>query len=150
MTIYPAPKPRRAKRKPSGPHRMKKSRLKSRGARTKKSGGALFPKTVNHEYRDFVRAQPCAIWHRWEQRGHHSVWCGIEPLDRQHDCTGRVQACHVTSRGAGGADVGNLYAGCAAAHHEQHAIGIPAFEARWGIDLRAEALRLQALYESQT
>ena len=108
----------------------------------RKRGGHMFPKNVSPEYRDFIRGEPCILLGRWEQRGHHSTWCGIEPLDRPHDCVGRIQACHVKSRGAGGSDVANLYPGCAAAHHEQHAIGIPAFEARWGVNLAAAAERL--------
>ncbi len=143
---WPKPSKRRAKRKPSGPQPLKRSRLKTRGKRTKKSGGALFPKTVNHEYRDFVRSRWCVLLGRFYRTG--GGWNGA--VFHDHACVGAIQACHVTSRGAGGADLGNLYAGCAAAHHEQHAIGIPAFEARWGVNLRAEALRLQALYESQT
>lgn len=142
--IYPAPKPR-AKRKPSGPHPLKKSRLKSRGKRTKKSGGALFPKSVRPEYRDYIRAQRCVLSGR--RRVRLSLVLTSHVLE--HECVGAIQACHVTSRGAGGADLGNLYAGCAAAHHEQHAIGIPAFEKRWGIRLADEAARLWEVYQNE-
>jgi len=138
------PKPR-AKRKPSGPQPLKRSRLKARGKRSKKSGGQLFhgAKFRDPQYLEWVRAQSCVIRERPEV-GAHCVMCR-----EHHVCENRIQACHVRSRGAGGVDRGNVVPMCGNAHHEQHRIGLPAFQQRWGIDLRAEALRLQALYESE-
>jgi len=128
------PKPKTRKRAPKG---LKRSRMKSRGPRSKKSGRNLFPKSVRPEYRDYIRGQPCILTGRfWWKSGYAWQIC------HGHTCVGRIQSCHVTSRGAGGADFANLYPGCAAAHHEQHAIGIKAFSARWGVDLKKIAEQL--------
>jgi hypothetical protein len=67
-------------------------------------------------------------------------------LRSPHHCWGDVQLCHLTSRGAGGYDQANIVPMCAGAHDEQHRIGIPAFEKRHGINLRAEAAYLWARY----
>ena len=51
----------------------------------------------------------------------------------------RVQAAHVRSRGAGGADPNNLVPLCARHHVQQHTIGQRTFEARFHVDLTWEA-----------
>lgn len=57
-----------------------------------------------------------------------------------------VEACHVTSRGAGGDDLGNLVPMCRAHHREQHQIGIRSFERKYGVDLKAHAKHLAAIF----
>jgi len=92
-------------------------------------------------YSDWVRQHSCLL----------VIWqlAGLTTR-RDHACWGPVQVCHVRSRGAGGDDRGNLVPLCAGAHEEQHRIGIRSFQARWGIDLTAEAARLWAQYQRET
>jgi hypothetical protein len=140
--------------KPSKRVRAKRRGLpRGRSKRAKKSGGQLFhgAKFRDPKYQAFIRRQPCILAGRpWSMSEcfarHGGGWheCIV------HTCVSRVRGCHVISRGAGGPDVGNMYPGCDAAHDDQHNLGIPDFERRWNVNLRAEALRLQALYESQT
>lgn len=53
---------------------------------------------------------------------------------------------HVRSRGAGGDDSDTVPM-CRKHHTEQHATGIETFQQRYGLDLRAEALRLASIIE---
>lgn len=55
-------------------------------------------------------------------------------------CCGRTEAAHVKSRGAGGADVGNVVPLCVRHHREQHAIGIKSFERKYTLSLAEQAL----------
>jgi hypothetical protein len=48
-----------------------------------------------------------------------------------HRCRGPIEPAHVKSRGAGGADRGNIVALCHAAHMEQHTIGLRSFEVKY-------------------
>jgi len=83
-------------------------------------------------------------------RGKRCIIEGATTLDlRAHHCYGGVQACHVISRGAGGADHRNLYPGCAVAHTEQHAIGIKSFEDRWRLSLAEAATYLWERYQQE-
>jgi hypothetical protein len=122
------PKPKVRRRKPKT---LTRTRMKSRGPRTKKSGGHLFPKLVNEAYREFIRAQPCILAGRGRVIEEHATWARAVG----HFCFAAVRACHVKARGAGGPDMGNLYPACDAAHDEQHAVGIPTFEKQWEISL---------------
>lgn len=109
-----------------------------------------FGKRRDSDYAKWVREQPCILarWTEWHPLqipwpkggGYDMVW---------HGCIGRVQVCHVKSRGAGGNDRSNCFAACAGAHDEQHRIGIRSFEQRWGVDLQAEAERLDREYTAQ-
>lgn len=108
--------------------RLRRTRLKAKGKRTKKSHGHLFPKAVDEAYRAFVRLQACVL------------------SARHHVCEGDVQACHVKSRGASGHDHANMYPGCAVAHAQQHVWGIRTFQARWGINLETVARKLYEQY----
>src|SRR6266704_76396 len=109
--IFPVPKPKPKKRKVKSrglrQHtRMKRTRMKSQGPRTKKSGGHLFPKAVNVPYREWIRAFACLL------RG----------LDPAHRCPlGFLgsECAHVKSRGAGGNDLGNCVPLCAFHHAQQ-------------------------------
>jgi hypothetical protein len=141
----PKPKKGRSGRKPS-PQR-KKSQLKSRGKRTRKSKGQLFhgAKFRDADYIAWIRKQPCVILHRYGHVIKRGAFWYVA-----HFCASPVQACHLTSRGAGGSDRGgNVVSMCAILHDQQHTQGLESFQKNWGVDLRAEALRLQALYESE-
>lgn len=126
MTIYPCPKPRRRakKRKP-----LTRTRMKSCGPRTKRSGGHLFERGRHPEYLAYVRTFPCAI-------------CFANAL-RQQTVT---LACHVKSRGAGGGDTANAYPGCEAHHLEQHMKGFAHMKRKYRVDLAEVALRLGEQY----
>jgi hypothetical protein len=139
--LRPAPKPKARAKKVCRP--MKKSRMKSYNAKRK---GSAFPKRRNPEYCAWIREQPCILSGRkraeipGELIGHawHPTFCGF--------IGGPVQVCHVKTRGAGGNDLGNVLPMCAGAHDEQHCIGIPAFQKRWGINLAKIAAGLGLLY----
>lgn len=49
------------------------------------------------------------------------------------------EPAHVRSRGAGGQDFANVVSMCTPHHREQHDSGIQSFQARYGLDLEAEA-----------
>lgn len=76
----------------------------------------------NRAHLDWVRTQPCAV-----------LGCDNEPCD----------PAHVRRGGDGGMGCkpsDSLVCSLCHAHHlEQHSIGEPAFERRYGIDLKAEA-----------
>ena len=139
MTWIPVACPKPAKREPQKRQGMKRTRMKKINT---KRGGHAFPKNVDLDYRAFIRTQPCILGGPWRAR----LACDARGRFLEHRCVGRIQACHVKSRGAGGKDVGNLYPGCALAHDEQHRIGIPAFQKRWGINLAKIAAGLGLLY----
>ena len=97
----------------------------TRTARLRPKGGSRFKGKRDDAYRMFVRSQPCLI--------------GIF-------CLGVVEAHHVKTRGAGGADRDNLLALCGRHHSEWHTIGRRSFERRWGLDAAAEAVELGQRY----
>ena len=99
----------------------RKRRLRARG----KPRHAISGKP-DEAYREWIRSLPCVVSGK---RG--------------------VEACHVRSRGAGGADRGNLVPLTPELHREQHAIGIRSFEAKYGISLRVHAERLWAHHQTQ-
>ena len=86
----------------------------------------------------FVRGHECAIQGK--------IDTGVVPFRIPHICRGPIQACHVRTATDGGTGVkpsDNFTTPlCADAHAEQHQIGEPAFEKRYGIDMRkiADAL----------
>lgn len=121
------PKPRAKKKR--APKPMRRSRMKCRGPRTKKSGGHLFTKGRNPEYLAYVRSFPCAV-------------CLAHGL-KQETLT---QACHLKSRGAGGGDVGNVWPGCEAHHLEQHMKGYGHMTEKYEVHLDRVALRLGEQY----
>jgi hypothetical protein len=126
------PKPTRSPRKSRKP--LKRSKLKPRGKRTRKSKGALFPHRRQYEYQEWIRACPCLLEDRW----------------LTHSCFGHVECAHVTSRGAGGADVGNCVPLCTGAHAQQHLWGIKTFQHEWEVDLKATAAELAQRYRQET
>jgi len=142
--MYPAPKPPTRKKVRGGKRGAPtgRPRIKSRGPRTKKSGGHLFAKGVSEERRAFIRGLPCVLAGRL-----HPDW---EPSMGWllHQCVGPVRACHLKSRGSGGQDAGNLWPGCDGAHDEQYRRGIRTFEERWAVTLAWECARREAEYLS--
>lgn len=64
----------------------------------------------------------------------------------KHDCEGRVEACHVRTGTDGGTGVkpsDNFTVPlCSKAHAEQHNIGEPSFEHRYGISMKLIAATL--------
>lgn len=96
-----------------------------------------FHKRRDPAYQAWIRTQPCII----------------APHDPTHiqmfGAWFAVDAAHVKSRGAGGDDRGNLVPLCHFHHMEQHERGIKSFQARWGIDLAAEAARLYQQYQEE-
>lgn len=63
-------------------------------------------------------------------------------------CEGRTEAAHVRSRGAGGTRR-DLVPLCSGHHEQQHRWGLPDFQRRHQIDLRAEAQRIAADLDSR-
>lgn len=142
--IYPVPKPK-AKPKARGVS-WKHGKPLPRGKRIKavnrKRGGSSFPKRRDPVYAEFIRGFPCIL--AWPlQKGWHDG-----KRMHWHRCIGKTQFCHIKSRGAGGDDKANAYPACAAAHDEQHRIGIAEFERRYNLDLRKRAQQLATLYDT--
>lgn len=108
----------------------------------KAKGGARFPKGVDEDFRAYVREQPCCIGSDSTEGG--CYWWGALPA---HRGTYLNEACHVKTRGAGGADKGNLVSMCKGHHREQHIVGIESFQRVHGVDLREIAGALWARYE---
>ena len=133
MTIYPVPKPVRVAEKVR-PKGLKRSRMKSRGPRTKKSGGALFPKNVDRKYRAFVRGFSC-----W--------FCG---LDRRTQFS-PTECEHLKTRGSGGRDFDNILPTCAYHRTRRDVVGPKTFFNAYAIrgsDPWQAARRLTDLYRT--
>jgi len=106
------------------------------GAGSKRRGRSSFPKRRDYGYLKWVvEESPCLLSYHWR-----------EDTDEPHICLGPIQACHVKSRGAGGADRGNVVAMCAGAHDEQHHVGIRSFQKRWSVDMETAAHELLGEY----
>lgn len=70
----------------------------------------------------------------------HTVGCSV--------CSrGPVEIAHAKSRGAGGTSADTLPL-CREHHHEQHAVGIRTFEAKYGIDMTAAAAQMESLWQA--
>ena len=145
MTWIPksVPKPEGRGKRP--PHPLKRSKMKTRGPRSKKSGGHLFPKGLNAAFRDWVRFKPCAIAGR--RRAEVDGYVGMSWHPSFCYCWCGVEVAHVKSRGAGGPDEANIVPLCQDAHEQQHRIGLKSFERRWNISLKAEAVKLWREYQ---
>jgi hypothetical protein len=137
MTIYPVPKPER-KIKVRKPLQRNTQVLKV----NRKRKGSSFPKRRDPAYLDWIHTLPCAIvgapkWETGALYPRPTSWC--------YPAIG-VDAAHVKTRATGGADRQNLVPLCRRHHEEQHRIGIPAFQKRWGINLAKIAAGLGLLY----
>ncbi len=100
---------------------MKRRRIKRQNKKRKRK---LFEEQFG-ERADFARGFPCII-----------EGCGKWP----------TQAAHVKSRGAGGKAESNIVSLCLHHHTEQHQLGILTFQAKYQIDLKAQAERIEQLY----
>jgi len=129
--LRPVPKPKRKKMAPTGRPWMKRI--------NKKRGGHMFPKNVDEERREYIRGLPCVLSGRWYRPTARAI-------QRTHVCIGAVRACHLKSRGSGGKDAGNMWPGCDGAHEQQHHLGVPAFEAKWNINLAHECARHEGFW----
>jgi hypothetical protein len=67
-------------------------------------------------------------------------------LIAKHICGGRVEACHVRSRGAGGDDVGNEIPLCKLAHQQWHLWGRLTWQKRYDVDAQVAAALLGRKY----
>lgn len=91
----------------------------------------------NPKYLSFIRSMPCAV--------------GCLPIGPfRQMCSGPTHAHHVRTAATSGmglkpADLGNTVPLCAAHHSEYHQIGRRTFEARYCVDLTAEAALLAQL-----
>ena len=89
-----------------------------------------------------VRCPSHAAWVR------NTFFCLLHSNIRGDQCVygGRTQSAHVRSGTDGGTGIKPsdswIVPLCENHHREQHAIGEPAFERRYGIDMKAEAARL--------
>lgn len=103
-----------------------------------------FPGLASPDFLAWIRQRPCAMAPLMRVFG-ENVW-------HQHRCFGRVEAAHIKSKGAGGADEGNTLPLCASAHSRQHTIGIKSWAAEYGLslkDLKVMARRYLELYEAE-
>ncbi len=80
-------------------------------------------------FRAWVKLLPCALWRHPD-----------------HECVGKVDPCHVKTKGAGGGDRANLVPMCRGGHDEQHHVGIRTFQKKYGYDMAAHARRVWDRY----
>ena len=109
----------------------RRTRIKTRTPikpRNAKRGGHRFPKLVDEPYREWIRAKSCLL-------------AGVKP------CLGVTEADHVKTRGAGGADRGNLVPLCTGHHRIKHLWGRKSFEQAFGLDLADIARELERHYD---
>jgi len=119
--IYPVPKPVRMPKAPKG--------FRANGPRTKKSGGAMFPKAKNRRYRAFIRSLACELEGKLTvgRMSEHDVRVPDQAGYRQglflHRCWGAVTPAHVGEHQAqGAADVACCVPLCQPAHqvYDEH------------------------------
>ena len=102
---------------------MKRRRIKRRNKERRRR---LFEEQFGKRA-EFARGFPCII-----------EGCGKWP----------TQAAHVKSRGAGGKAESNIVSLCLHHHTEQHQLGILSFQAKYQIDLKSQAERIEKLFQS--
>lgn len=101
-----------------------------RKARLRTKGGSRFPERRDPEYTAWIITLPCLL------AGGMYGW----------KCCLKVDPAHVfKTRGAGAYDHGEVVPLCRIHHVEQEG-RTEAFNAKYGVDLRAEARRLQRVY----
>ena len=84
-------------------------------------------------HRRWVRGFECSIAGKLEQLG--------DGYAKHHECEGRIEAHHVTTKGAGGGD-DECVPLCSKAHKQGHDIGWDTFTKKYRVDLKAIAERL--------
>ncbi len=66
---------------------------------------------------------------------------------RDHRCLGAIEVAHTENGGMGRkADANTTVPLCNAAHHLLHEIGVQSFQTCYGLDLKAEAVRIAAAW----
>lgn len=103
-----------------------------------KADGERFPKRREPEYVTWFGKQgyPCAVH---DAQGRATVQL----------CWGQVERAHLKSRGAGGADTGNIVPLCTGHHQRLHRIGQRQFEYEIGKKLRPIAKRIESLFYAE-
>ena len=129
--MTPAPKPPKSGPRARTP--IARTRMKTRGPRTKKSGGHLFPATVDEARRAHCRTFPCVA----------CVALGVAQRSP-------TLACHLKSRGSAGPDVGNLWPGCDQHHTQQHVWGLALFQKKHRVNLKRVCERIERHYVEQS
>jgi hypothetical protein len=103
--------------------RLARTRLRARAPKAKR----WIVARTDEAYRGWIRGLPCRI---------------VSPA-----CGGPTHPHHVKTRGAGGVDRQNLVPLCAWHHDLLHQIGRKTFAKRFGVDLAADAVAFDAIYE---
>lgn len=135
MFACPKPEPRaKAKRQPMKAHSVIKRRPEPLEAKHAKPSRVRDP-----EHLARVRTMPCLL------RGHPDHECdGFTRYGRRGSVI-VIQAAHVRGKGAFGGDE-QVVPLCEAAHsvgtHSLHALNVPGFNKRWGVNLRKTATAL--------
>ena len=107
--------------------------------RNPKRGGHRFPKLVNEAFREYVRGLECCVWTSRSK----VCFCLCWYVD------GKSHPDHYRTRGAAGADEGNLTPLCATHHDERHLIGVRSFQRKYGLDLKAIAADIWSRYPGE-
>lgn len=97
-----------------------------------------FGKVEDRAYRDWIRMLPCLVFEKVPGAS-CSFWSVSRP---------GVEVAHVRTRGAGGADRGNLVPLCPK-HHDEQEGDTAGFERTYGLRLAVEAARLLLVYVEQ-
>jgi hypothetical protein len=117
-------KPRKPIKRSTKP--IKRSPVRTRRTTPRRRAGACRP------YLDWLKTQPCVITrHRprdWAYNWRDDAW-GYRLVDPAHVRTKRL-----------GGDLNNAISLSRHLHSEQHAIGIPAFEAKYGVSMKELAI----------
>jgi hypothetical protein len=108
---------------------LKRTPVRTRRTKPRRRAGACRP------YLDWLKTQPCRVtglfqgdWY-WERMGAGKRFVMIW-----------VDPAHVKTRGSGGSDLYNALSLAREKHEEQHQIGIPAFEAKYGVSMKGLAI----------
>jgi hypothetical protein len=125
----PLPRPTKPIARYVEPKRSSKPIPQRRKGKPRRRAGACRP------YLDWLKTQACRVtghfqgdWY-WERMGAGKRFVMIW-----------VDPAHVKTRGSGGSDLHNALSLSRAKHEEQHHIGIPAFEAKYGVSMKALAI----------
>jgi hypothetical protein len=95
----------------------KRTPVRTRRTTPRRRAGACRP------YLDWLKTQPCRVTGRWTTDLYGAL----------------VDPAHVRTKRLGG-DLWNAISLSRAAHEEQHQVGIPAFEAKYGVSMKALAI----------
>lgn len=94
--------------------------------------------------RSGIKRAPERTWRKHEQwvRG----WACVAFVKDPDGCKGKIQCCHTRIGTGGGTSIKPpswyCFPACETHHEEQHRIGERSFEVKYGVDLRAAAMKL--------